>query len=368
VTRPLNALVLGVGGNVSQSIQKALGLASLSTRVLAACISPGAPGLFVADRAFISPLARDPGFVPWLLSVCERERVDVVLSGSELVLEVLAVHAGLVRERTGAVVIVSSPEVLVTGRDKLLTCRWLESRGLPVPGYASLSDGEAVRSLVERCGFPLVAKPRFGKGSDGILTVRDERELDRVLGAEDLSLRDVVGGRVVAQDVVLQELLGDAGEEYTAGCFCDSEGVLCGTIVLRRRLRAGTTVVAELGAFPEVRDAAGAIALALGPLGPCNVQLRVHHGQPVAFDINPRFSGTTALRARMGFNEVEAALRHFVLGEPVPTLRDAGSGVALRYWNEIYVPAAALSEITNAGELADPRSHRPQIEDWGTTP
>lgn len=366
MTRPLNALVLGVGGNVSQSIQKALGLATLPTRVLAACITPSAPGLYVADRAFISPLARDDEFIPWLLSVCERERVDAVMSGSELVLEALAPHAAMIRERTGAVAIVSSPEVLATGRDKLLTCRWLESLGLPVPGYASLSDADAVRGLVERCGFPLVAKPRFGKGSEGILTVRNERELDRVLGAEDLSLREVVRGHVLAEDLMLQEHLGDENEEYTAGCFCDSDGELCGTIVLRRRLQAGTTVIAELGVFPEVREAAGAIASALRPLGPCNVQLRLHGGQPVAFDINPRFSGTTAVRARMGFNEVEAALRHFVLGEPVPTLKDAGSGVALRYWNEIYVPAATVSEITIAGELRDPRTPRPEIEDWGT--
>ncbi len=367
MTRTLNALVLGVGGNVSQSIQKALALASVPTRVVAACISPSAPGLYIADRAYISPLARDPEFVGWLLEVCERERIDVVMSGSELVLEALAPHTGAIKEGTGAVCIVSPPEVLHTGRDKLITCRWLESSRLPVPGYADLADPEAVRALVDRCGFPLVAKPRLGKGSDGIFTVRDARDLDRVVGAEDLSLREVVRGQVQATDLVLQEYLGSERDEYTAGCFCDANGELRGTIVLRRTLQAGTTVAAELGSFPEVRDAAAAIASALRPLGPCNVQLRMHQGRAVPFEINPRFSGTTALRARMGFNEVDAALRHFVLGEPVPPLRDAGAGVALRYWNELYVSPQAVSEIADSGRLDDLRWPAPEIEDWGAS-
>ena len=368
MTRPLNALVLGVGGNVSQSIQKALALATVPTRVVAACISASSAGLYLADVAYISPLARAPEFMPWLLETLERERIDVVLSGSEIVLETLAPQASVIREQTGAVTIVSRPQVLATGRDKLLTCRWLDTEGLPAPGYADLADRDAVAALVERCGFPLIAKPRFGKGSDGILRLRDEQDIERVLAAEQLALSDVDEGTLVAQDVILQEYLGDEDAEYTAGCFCDREGKLHGTIVLRRRLKAGTTVAAELGSFPEVRDVAAAITAALAPLGPCNVQLRIHRGRPVPFEVNPRFSGTTALRARMGFNEVEAALRHFVLGEPVPPLRNPGSGLVLRYWNELYIPANTAAEIADSGRLDGPTSRGPAIEDWGSTP
>ena len=140
VTRPLKVLVLGVGGNVSQSIQKALAQVTLPIRVLAACISADAPGLYVADHATISPLAQDEEFIPWMLEICRREEIDAVLSGSEVVLDVLAPHAQMIRQRTGAVTIVSTPEVQLTGRDKLMTCRWLESAGLPFPASAGRFD------------------------------------------------------------------------------------------------------------------------------------------------------------------------------------------------------------------------------------
>jgi carbamoyl-phosphate synthase large subunit len=361
----LNTLVLGVGGNVSQSIQKALSLAALPTRVVAACISPESAGLYLAQSAYISPLARSEEFIPWLLDLCEQERIDVVLSGSELVLEELAPAAAMIRERTGAICIVSSPEALRTGRDKLLTCRWLEAEGLPVPGYAHLGDRESVQELVERCGFPLIAKPRFGKGSDGVITLRDQQDLDGVVAAEALALRDIAVDGIAPSDLLLQQYLGDKNHEYTVGCFCASDGSLGGTVVMRRTLRAGTTVSAELGRFPAVRAAAEAIVSCLRPLGPCNVQMRIHDGNAVPFEINPRFSGTTALRARMGFNEVEAALRHFVLGEAVTVLNDVGTGYALRYWNEIYVSADAVDELGRAGKLGDLEARGIRIETWG---
>lgn len=363
---PLNVLVLGVGGNVGQSIQKALALAETPTRIVAACIGATSAGLYMADVGYISPLADAPEFVPWLLELCERERIDAVMSGSEVVLGALAAAAGEIRERTGAFCVVSSPAVLAIGRDKLRTCEWLQRAGLPVPGFADCADPQAVRSLVESCGFPLIAKPRLGKGGDYILTIRDEDDLAGVALTTDVLVHDEHRGNVRGpRDLLLQEHLGDDQKEYTAGCFCDADGELRGTIVMRRTLRAGTTVTAELGRFPEVRDAATAIVSALQPLGPCNVQLRMHQGHATPFEINPRFSGTTALRARMGFNEADACLRHFVLGEPAIDLRGAEDGIALRYWNEVYVPRSDFDEFERTRKLEARAQREVRVESWG---
>src|SRR5581483_8450935 len=105
--------------------------------------------------------------------------------------------------------------------DKLRTCQWLERNGLPVPGYADCADAAAVAALVQRCGFPLIAKPRFGKGSDTVLTIRDEDELRRVAVSDEGSGEDPGRWGYRPSEMVLQELLGDARQEYTAGCFSD---------------------------------------------------------------------------------------------------------------------------------------------------
>jgi len=81
------------------------------------------------------------------------------------------------------------------------------------------------------------------------------------------------------------------------------------------------------------------LAEALAPHGPANFQFRVdREGVAKVFEINARFSGTTPLRMRAGFNEVEMVLRRVVLGEPVaqPELQRM---MILRWLTETVVPA-----------------------------
>jgi carbamoyl-phosphate synthase large subunit len=318
----LTVLVLGVGGNVSQGILKALAMSSLHLRVVGACVSPRAFGLYTVDTAYFSPPAAAPSFLSWLLTVCRRERVQAILSGVEPVLDVLAENAETIRAETDAIPIVSDSATLDIGNNKLTTCHWLTANGFNAPRSAKSTDSDGVARLVNSdCGYPLIAKPCRGKGGR-IFTVRNDTDL---------------AWAVAQADYLLQEYLGGDDEEYTVGTFSDRDGRLAGSIVMRRRLLEGTTVWAELGEFPAVRTEAERIASALRPLGPCNIQLRMSNGSPVCFEINVRFSGTTPIRAHYGWNDVEATLRHYVLDEPVPPLPHITEGAVARYWNEGYV-------------------------------
>ncbi len=350
-TAPLPVLVLGVGGNVSQGILKAIAMGSLPCRVVGACVSPLSYGLYTADAAYVSPAARDPAFVPWLVDVCRREGVRAVLSGVEAVLTVLAAHRAAIEHETGARVIVSDPDVLAIGDDKLGTAHWLAAHECHAPQSADASDADAVAALVAACGFPLIAKPRAGKGHAGVLVLRTPADL----------------AYAAAQPAYLvQEYLGSDDTEYTAGCYSDRDGRVRGVIAMRRALQEGTTYKAEVGDYPAVRAEAARIAAALRPMGPSNVQLRVtDDGRPVCFEINVRFSGTTPMRAHFGFNDVEAALRHYVLDEPAADLPHITAGVALRYWNEIYVDPAAAAILRQTGELVDPHAFGVAVEPYG---
>jgi carbamoyl-phosphate synthase large subunit len=347
--KDLNVLVLGVGGNVSQGILKALALSSLKCRVVGACITPEAFGLHTVDRSYVSPPATDPKFVDWLFEVSHKEQIDAVLSGVEPVLAVASSHREALRADTGAVVIVSDSKRLEIGADKLFTARWLEQNQLNYPLSEDVSDQKAVTQLVERVGFPLVAKPRSGKGSRGIVILRNQENLE-------FASRQ--------QGYVIQEYLGDEESEYTAGCFSDSAGEVRGVMVMRRYLEHGTTVRAEAGSFPEVREEAQRIARALQPYGPCNVQMRIANGRPVCFEINVRFSGTTPIRVRLGFNEVEAALKHYVLGEKAVDLPVVTEGIAVRYWNEAYLTTAMVDRLRNSSTSSSDLG-KCQIENYG---
>jgi carbamoyl-phosphate synthase large subunit len=344
------ALVIGTGSSVTQGILKALAIGELPTRIVAACVSPFSAGLYTAERAYICPYAEDPAFLDWLAGVCEGEGVRAVLSGVEPVLAVLSGAAERVAKRTGAVCVVSPPDTFEIGHDKLATCRWLAAAGLPHPRFAAADDEGALAALAAECGYPLVAKPRRGRTARGVAIVPDEAALERIAGSED---------------ALVQEHLDDAGGEYTVGCLCDRDGMLRGSVAMRREIRLGTTVRAEVAAFDEIRALSERVVERLAPVGPCNVQLRLREGRPVPFELNVRFSGTTPMRARLGFNEVEEAVRHLALGEPARNLADARYGTVVRYFNELYLPDEAVAELQRAGRLDHADAAGALLEDWG---
>lgn len=346
----INVLVLGVGGNVSQGILKALAVSELPCRVIGACISSVSFGLHTVDKAYLSPLASDSSFFDWLVDVCRIEQVHAILSGAEPILNVLAREAQRIRAATGAICIVSPSDCLAIGDDKLLTCQWLRDRGFAFPLFASTQDDDGVEALVKQRGFPLIAKPRYGKGAHGILEVHNDEELQ-------IARRKL--------DYLIQEYLGDADQEYTAGCFSDCNAKVRGAIVFRRELKEGTTYRAEAGHFPAARAEAIRIAEAIHPMGPCNIQMRMHHGVAVCFEINVRFSGTTPMRTHLGFNDVEAAMKHYVLGQPATDLPLVTRGIVLRYWNEAYIDPDAIAELDRLSYLERPRRYKTNIDDYG---
>lgn len=340
-------LVLGVGGNVSQGIQKALAVGPTPWRVVAACVSAKSAGLYVAERALISPLADAPEFVEWVIETAAREQAVAILSGTEPVLSALAPHAEHIRACSEAVVVVSPPEVLAIGADKLVTARWLEQNGLPAPRSVSADDAGGLATLIEGCGWPLIAKPRAGKGGVGV---------SLLASPDDLACIDR------PSEMVVQEHLGDAGNEFTIGCVSDRDGVLRAAMVLRRELGHGTTMRAEAGRFPEVLAAASEVVSQLRSVGPCNVQMRLRaDGTPVAFELNVRFSGTTPIRARMGFAEVDAVIRNLAFGEAIADLTAPDEGVVVRYHNEIYMSSDAVAAM-DRGAAAGCAG---QVETWG---
>lgn len=346
----LNVLVLAVGGNVSQGILKALSRCSLSCRVIGTDLNELQLGLYTVDRGYIAPHATAQEFPDWLVSLCHKESVDIILSGCEPVLRVLAPVRERIESDTGTLCFVCPPDVWITCDDKLLTCEWLREQGFAFPAHAPSEDASALRQLAGEHGYPLIAKPRIGGGAYGVITVQDDDDLEYI-------------SRKKAY--VVEEYLGADDQEYTAGCFCDRNGNLCGSIVMWRELLAGTTYRAVVGDYPAVKREAERIAGALRCPGPCNIQIRMTDRGPVCFEINPRFSGTTPIRAALGYNEVEAVLRHFLLKETPVVLPNVTRGIALRYWNELYVAPELCEKVRQAGAVSVGSDNGVHIEPYG---
>jgi carbamoyl-phosphate synthase large subunit len=335
-------LVTGVGGAaLGEQLIKALRLAETPYHVVGADITPYSSGLAHADDRVLLPRASDPGYVDALLRACRERQIGVVLPGSEVELRQMSAQRHRFDE-AGIFVPMSPAHVIDTCLDKVRTMRALGAAGFSVPPY------RAVRSLADLADFdhlPAVLKPSVGGGGSANLHVAQDRDELHALAALLLGAHD---------EFLLQAYVGTVDEEYTVGVLLDMDGVLLHSIAVRRDITSplsnrikvpNRTGRAELGPvlaissgisqgrigrFEHVCKPCEEIALALGVRAAVNIQCRLVDGRVMVFEINPRFSGTTSLRAMVGYNEPDVLVRRHVLGEPIAPRWTYGEGVIVR--------------------------------------
>lgn len=316
-------MVTGAGALLGQGLIRSLRMSELNPIIVAVDPSPLSAGLYWADTSYVVPMAFEQNYMDAIETILELERPDALLIGTDVELEVFATQRLRLEKLWSLKVIVSAPSAIKIADDKFLTYQFLKESGF-APPESRLAN--SAMELVDLFGYPLVAKPRKGARSVGFSVVKNGKELNQALSG--------------APDMLVQEFLTGAHGEYTAGTLT-FEGSCEALIVMRRDLRDGNTYRAFTIQNSEIDSQVKAMAERYNAYGPANFQFRIEDGVVRVFEINCRFSGTTPLRALAGVNEVELALRHTLMGEPIaPSL--ISDCVFLRHWEETVVPVENL--------------------------
>lgn len=326
----MKILVTGAGALLGQGIIRAIRASTLNATIIAVDPSPLSAGLYWADSSYLVPMASHPGYLDRLREIISLVRPDVVIPGTDVELLLLSESRTGIEREFGAHVIVSSPQVVRIADDKWLTSQFLREKELGhVP---SCLPGDEDKLILE-CGFPLIVKPRVGARSIGFKVVKNMDDLQSAIKQDPA--------------IVIQKYVGTDSTEFTAGTLT-FEGKCDATIVMKRDLRDGNTYRAFVEEHSDLNVAMQMAANCLGAYGPANFQFRLDDGVPRIFEINGRFSGTTPLRARAGFNEVEMSIRHILYGDPIVQPRIEAL-VLLRHWSETVIkPADILSSSIHA--------------------
>jgi carbamoyl-phosphate synthase large subunit len=210
-----------------------------------------------------------------------------------------------------------------------LTAEFLRIRGLPHAKSFLANDIIDAMEKATHIGYPLILKSRTGTSSRNVHLILNEYQLQECWP--------------ITPDPVLQQAIDIPSEqlksEYTCSVFKTACGKLLGPFHARRTVRGGTSWNIEVKHFEQLDDLMLSIGKAVQFEGSLNVQLMIGENGPVPFEINARFSGTTAVRAHFGFNEPDMAVRSYLFGEELqqPKIRN---GIALRYHEEVFVDGA----------------------------
>lgn len=341
-------LVTGVGGrSVGHQILHALLSTGQAYEITVVDADPFSFGLYQVEKRFIVPLSSAPGYMNAIVGLVRSGRIQVVIPGTEAELTVLAENREQI-EAEASVVLINPTTVVQLCANKRRLAEWLTAHGVGTPRTVTAAEWPR---LVEDVGFPLVGKPAMNTGgSRNVGLLFDEAE---VLGY----LEETAGAEILFQEYV------DAPEdEYTVGVCIDREGEIIDSIVLKRKLvglslgsrrvvdgRSYTLSTGYSQGFvidhPQIRAVCERLALALGMRGPANIQCRLVGDAVKVFEVHPRFSGTTSIRADVGFNEPDLLIRSFLFGEHFGRVNYRTNVAAIRAFQSCIVPMSELAAV-----------------------
>ena len=296
------------------------------------------------DICRVLPSASHADYTKALIALCVKEDIKAIFPGSEPELRRISADREEITPYVDLLAI-NSDRVIDICSDKYKTNEFLEAHGFPFPRSLFLTE---IDQLDRVDFFPAVIKPTVGGGSQHVYLAQDSNELYQLLSYL-LSYFD---------HFLVQEYVGKVNQEFTVGVLLDGDGNLINSIAVNRFIMSSLSnrikiknktgrddlgdVLAissgisqgKIGRFPEVTSFCEKLAVEMGCRYAVNVQCRLVEGVPYVFEINPRFSGTSFMRAMVGYNEPDILIKKHIFSIiPEPSF-EYGSGVILRSLKE----------------------------------
>ena len=290
---------------------KSLKMVNYPVRIVASDSNPFSAGFFMSDAYEVLPEIDSKLYITRLLEIVTKHKINVLMPSSGYdIYQYSANKEKLLK--LGALPVVSDIKTMKICRDKIQTFNYL-SKKFELP-FTTL-DYKKVK------GFPLIAKPRYGKGSKGIVKINNENELKYV--------------RFNSENLIFQEYL--PGTEYTIDVLSDME---CEPILavprIRVETRAGISTVGTIVKDENISETCKSIAKYLKIRGPCCIQMKESNdGILKIVEVNPRMGGGTIFAALAGAN-FPAMILDMVNGKKlkIPKISEV---TVIRYYEEIVV-------------------------------
>jgi carbamoyl-phosphate synthase large subunit len=328
-------LVAGIGGaSLGTEIIKSLCIAG-RYEIVGCDISPYAYGHYM-DGVMKTALVRREQYIEDILNLCRFEDIALVVPGGEEPANLLTEAKEVLREN-GIALAGNSGDVVRLCSNKSTLFGFLGAQNVQMPKTFSVDAVEEI----DDAPLPCIIKPATQSGGSAFVQIANTMADVKIAVAYLLQN---------GSTPVVQEYIPEEEGEYTIGILHTLNGELVGSIALRRMFHAKLSVMSKtdvglissgysqglINEYADLRRQAENIAELCGSRGPLNIQGRVRDGVLMPFEINPRFSATTYLRALAGFNEVDVFIQNLTT-ETAPKMPAIQYGYYFRSLNEVHV-------------------------------
>jgi hypothetical protein len=362
-------LLLSGGSLVGQNVAASLAHRRASIHLAAASSTADEPILYDCDSVYLTPeVRRDPqAYTARFRDVLENCAPDLVIPCRDDDVSFLATE----REAVPAMArrfLCGNAAVAEAMLDKLESARFSRRHGLPfAPTLAVSGDVDAAQRFAARNGWPIIAKPRQGYGSRGVRFILDSAQLARVCVQPDLVLQRYCGdaqavrrfaNETAERGLPLFHSLEDTKVSIQASIAPD--GKVTAVFASGNTMRFGRSERVQRIDDPALLDNGRRWAAAFagaGWRGPVNIQCHRDGDVITIYEYNGRFTGATAARRLLGFDEVGMALRDW-LDLQLPDAAPAPASEVIRYPVGRTVVPAQAEQLRRDGHWAAPEALR----------
>ncbi|MHA1286375.1 MAG: ATP-grasp domain-containing protein [Candidatus Thorarchaeota archaeon] len=244
-------------------------------------------GFKFSKEYYVIPEAKEENFIESLMKICTEDSIDILIPTVDEELPILSMNKSMFEER-GVRIIISSPDTINSCIDKYAFYEKLKELHISTPRTWLIQE------LPRKLDFPLIVKPRIGRGSRNTFICHDQEDLNYALKK--------------SHNPIVQEFI--EGGEYTIDSISDLKGSVL-KIVPRKRIeiKGGVSWKGETVHSPEIIRKTRNLLEKLGIIGPACTQAILVNGEVSFFEVNPRIGGTTSLSIAAGVNIVHIMIK-----------------------------------------------------------
>ena len=317
----MNILILSCGtrNKIVQYFKRTVGDRG---SVIATDMSPCAPALYEADRYYLVPRITEPGYLEQVLEICQKEKIDGVLSLIDPELSLLAKN----RERfdaIGVTVIGSDYEQCERSLDKMEMYRWLREGGYHCA--KSYTDKERFFEDVDagRIEYPVFVKPVRGSASISINKAYDRETVEFLFSRDEgLMIQEFLDGQEIGADVYIDMISGEVASIFTKKKLV---------------MRAGETDKGVSFKDDALFDLIVRFVKESGFRGQIDIDIFQVDGEYYISEVNPRFGGGYPHAYECGVDHMKRICDNLEGKASLPGIGCYDEGIVMMKYNELKV-------------------------------
>lgn len=346
--RDITVLITGAGAPGAPGIIRSLRepiVSDYKFRIIGTDIELNSSGFGMTDASYLVPRGDQGEFIPEMLKICKKEKVDVVLP---LVTSELDKFSLFRREfkKNGITVSISDTVPLRTANNKYQLMSHCKEKGIPTPEFRLVKSYKEFEDAVKELGYPEEAvcfKPPVSNGMRGFrILTEDVDRLDMLMNYKPTdtlaTLQDVspiLKNANPFPELLVMEYL--PGKEYSVDVFADKDEAIVVVPRTREKVKMGISFVGKTIENKTIIKYARQATRSLNLRGVVGFQFVEREDDvPCVIECNPRLQGTVILSVEAGVNlPYMAVLQALGKEYPVPSEIDWNLTM-IRFWSEVY--------------------------------